>query len=192
MTTVSAFDATGSTCAWEPCQPLARRGTHRGGRCEPPCCTSLDHPGVGLRPRARPGRRIAVLTEPLANSSVLVRVAPTLRALGSGAASAAGAVILLGPGSATFDLSFLTCRGGAEARAGTAIDDLAVAAALAARLGGRVLDEPALLVAALPGPVLLRLVPPRRWWRGTWLVRDRDATVRIPARLLLYGGLVLG
>lgn len=138
------------------------------------------------------GRRIAVLTEPLADSSVLVRVAPTLRALGSGAASAAGAVILLGPGSATFDLSFLTCRGGAEARAGTAIDDLAVAAALAARLGGRVLDEPALLVAALPGPVLLRLVPPRRWWRGTWLVRDRDATVRIPARLLLYGGLVLG
>lgn len=128
-----------------------------------------------------------VLTGPLAATGPRGRIAPALRAL-----AGADAAILLGPGSASSDLSFSPCRGGSEIRASVAIDDLAVAAAVAARLGGRVLAEPALLVATLSASTLLHLVPPPRWWHGTWLVCHGDATVRVPARLLFHGGLVLG
>ena len=133
--------------------------------------------------------RVAVLTGPPADSVVTVPIAPILHALGNGPAAWIGAVIVLGPGSATYDLSFSPCSGAAGVRAN---DEFAVAAAVAARLGGRILAEPEILVASLPKSGLLRLVPPPRWWHGTWLVGRRDTTVRVAARLLLHGGLVLG
>ncbi len=82
------------------------------------------------------GRRITVLTERSADSGLLVRVTPTLRALGGGPAAGAGAVIFLGPGSPTCDLSFSPGHGGAALWADGNLDDLAVAAALTARLVG--------------------------------------------------------
>ena len=137
------------------------------------------------------GRRVIVLTEPPADSDTLVRLAPPLHALGGGSAGR-GAAILLGPASVVADVSFAQWPAASQPHVGSDLDDLAVAAALAARLVGRVLAEPVVLVAAPPGRDLLRLVPPRCWWHGTWRIRRRGATARVAARLLLHGALVLG
>lgn len=136
------------------------------------------------------GRRVIVVTEPPADSDALVRLAPPLRALGGGSAGR-GAAILLGPASVVADVSFARWPAASQPHVGSDLDDLAVAAALAARLVGRVLAEPVVLVAA-PGRDLLHLVPPRCWWHGTWRIRRRGATARVTARLLLHGALVLG
>lgn len=176
-------------CACKPCLTVAcgrSRADSLTRRAAPPATIPESDCAFVLAG----GRRIAVLTEPPPDA--LVRVVPALRAFGGARAAAADAAILLGPGSMICDLSFSPCRGMTEILADTVVDDLAVAAALAARPGDRLLAEPAVLVAALPGSDLLHLVPPLRWWHRTWLVRRRDRTVRIAARLLFRGGLVLG
>lgn len=137
------------------------------------------------------GRLVAVLTEPPTAPDAPARLAPTLHALGAGSAGL-GTAILLGPASAVADLSFAPWPGASQPHTGADLDHLAVAAALASRLVGRVLAEPVVQVAVPPGRDLLHLVPPRCWWHGTWRIHRRGTTARVAARLLLHGALVLG
>ena len=115
-----------------------------------------------------------------------------LRAFGRLGAVDVGAIVWLGFGTRTCDLTVRPSLRLGRARPTPQAPELAVAGAIAARATQRILPEP-VVVASLPkSAVVVRLVPPPCWWRGPWRVRmPGRAECRVSGRLIFHGEIVL-